>query len=342
MNAALSPCPFCGQAATRRLVTQGCDHGRDPMDTLYIGCPSCGVWLTCSNYPGYMTASQKEELAARWNHRAAGAQQPGTAWTPSDGTLYIAGFFTANGYYPSLVQAFDAGRASHGQAPAQAAPLKTEHWNPMEGGNAETALQMACVIAHRDAQAAPAYKGSTPELTVGDSPFESWYSSYSPAHKGDKQRARDAYAAGVDDPLVTAAPAAVAGPSEAGFAVELDDAQEARFANWHRVDELTPWQRSVARLALLLNTTKRGLIDYEAAQHFANELMARAAAPTVQPAPQQEASPTTGMNIAQRILHVGGRNNAAGYVEFGSIQAVEALVRQVLRDLPPAPQAAAR
>lgn len=46
---------------------------------------------------------------------------------------------------------------------------------------------------------------------------------------------------------------------------------------------------------------------------------------------------TSGMNIAQRILHVGGRSNAAGYVEFGSIQAVEALVRQVLRDLP-APQ----
>lgn len=52
-----------------------------------------------------------------------------------------------------------------------------------------------------------------------------------------------------------------------------------------------------------------------------------------QPA-QQEPSPTAGMNIAQRILHVGGRNNAAGYVEFGSIQAVEALVRQVLRDQP--------
>lgn len=45
-------------------------------------------------------------------------------------------------------------------------------------------------------------------------------------------------------------------------------------------------------------------------------------------------SPTAGMNIAQRILHVGGRNNAAGYVEFGSIQAVEALIRQVLRDMP--------
>ena len=48
----------------------------------------------------------------------------------------------------------------------------------------------------------------------------------------------------------------------------------------------------------------------------------------------REPSPTAGMNIAQRILHVGGRNNAQGYVEFGSIQAVEALVRQVLRDLP--------
>ncbi|KQP43887.1 hypothetical protein [Pseudorhodoferax sp. Leaf274] len=51
-----------------------------------------------------------------------------------------------------------------------------------------------------------------------------------------------------------------------------------------------------------------------------------------------EPSPTAGMTLAQRILHVGGRNNAAGYVEFGSTQAVAALIRQVLRDrefLPP-------
>lgn len=50
-------------------------------------------------------------------------------------------------------------------------------------------------------------------------------------------------------------------------------------------------------------------------------------------------SPTEGMNIVKRIHHVGGRNNAAGFVEFGSIQAVQALVRQVLRDLPPGPPA---
>jgi len=49
----------------------------------------------------------------------------------------------------------------------------------------------------------------------------------------------------------------------------------------------------------------------------------------------QERSPTADMSIEQRILHVGGRTNAAGYVEFGSVQAVQALVRQVLRDLPP-------
>jgi hypothetical protein len=46
-----------------------------------------------------------------------------------------------------------------------------------------------------------------------------------------------------------------------------------------------------------------------------------------------KSSPTQGMNLAQRILHVGGRNNAAEYVEFGSIHAVQALINQYIRDL---------
>lgn len=50
-------------------------------------------------------------------------------------------------------------------------------------------------------------------------------------------------------------------------------------------------------------------------------------------------SPTAGMNLGERIKHVGGRENAAGYIEFGSVMAVRALVRQYLRDLP-APQQA--
>lgn len=50
------------------------------------------------------------------------------------------------------------------------------------------------------------YKDSTPHLSVGESSFESWFSAYNPANKGDKQRARDAYAAGMADPLVAAVP----------------------------------------------------------------------------------------------------------------------------------------
>lgn len=47
-----------------------------------------------------------------------------------------------------------------------------------------------------------------------------------------------------------------------------------------------------------------------------------------------EPSPTADMSLGQRIMHVGGRENAAGYIEFGSVAAVRALVAQVLRDLP--------
>jgi len=39
---------------------------------------------------------------------------------------------------------------------------------------------------------------------VGDSAFESWYQSHPKASGGDKQLARDAYAAGMSDPLASA------------------------------------------------------------------------------------------------------------------------------------------
>jgi hypothetical protein len=83
-----------------------------------------------------------------------------------------------------------------------------------------------------------------------------------------------------------------------------------------------------------------GLLGHGGALQDAVKIRERRAAPEA-PAQCREPSPTAGMNMAQRILHVGGRNNAAGYVEFGSIQAVEALVRHVLRDLPDAPPAQA-
>lgn len=49
-----------------------------------------------------------------------------------------------------------------------------------------------CRVAMIDATPAPV-------AHVGDSQFESWFSTYNPKGKGDKQRARDAYAAGMGD-----------------------------------------------------------------------------------------------------------------------------------------------
>ena len=69
------------------------------------------------------------------------------------------------------------------------------------------------------AQAAPAYKDSTPDMHVGDSAFESWYSAYNPSHKSDKQRARDAYAAGMVNHKAQAIPGVQwqCGPQANGF-----------------------------------------------------------------------------------------------------------------------------
>src|SRR3546814_1086391 len=44
-------------------------------------------------------------------------------------------------------------------------------------------------------------------------------------------------------------------------------------------------------------------------------------------------SPTKGMNLGERIAHVGGRTNAQGYTEFGSPMAVNALIQHVLREI---------
>lgn len=44
-------------------------------------------------------------------------------------------------------------------------------------------------------------------------------------------------------------------------------------------------------------------------------------------------SPTYMLSYTQRILHVGGRTNSQSYVEFGSVQAVKAMINHVIRDL---------
>jgi hypothetical protein len=48
---------------------------------------------------------------------------------------------------------------------------------------------------------------------------------------------------------------------------------------------------------------------------------------------KKEKSPTFGMTLSERIAHVGGRENTAGYIEFGSVMAVNALIHHALRDI---------
>ena len=81
---------------------------------------------------------------------------------------------------------------------------RTENLRPAEE---IAALQWEAMLAATPAPAPAQYKDSTPHLSVGESSFESWFESYNPANKGDKQRSRDAYAAGMGDPLVAPAPA---------------------------------------------------------------------------------------------------------------------------------------
>jgi len=50
-------------------------------------------------------------------------------------------------------------------------------------------------------------------------------------------------------------------------------------------------------------------------------------------------SATEGMTLGERIEHVGGRTNAAGYIEFGSVMAVDAFARHLLRDAAAAKEA---
>ena len=57
------------------------------------------------------------------------------------------------------------------------------------------------------------------------------------------------------------------------------------------------------------------------------------AVPVAQDDAKDERSDTYGMNLGERIAHVGGRTNAQGYTEFGSPMAVNALIQHVLRDI---------
>ena len=81
----------------------------------------------------------------------------------------------------------------------------TQSGNPVLYKSAEQAVLYGWNPLFLAAGAQP-YSDSTAELSVGDSSFESWYASYvKEGTKGLKHHCRDAYAAGMGDPLVVAA-----------------------------------------------------------------------------------------------------------------------------------------
>ncbi len=146
------------------------------------------------------------------------------------------------------------------------------------------------------AQAAPSYKDSTPDLHVVDSAFESWYSSYSPAHKADKQRARDAYAAGMGDPLVMVAPAAVAWPKK-WAPEEVEDGE--RGIRWVTNEGIhgRPTDHDV-REYLKRTPTANGCLCDECKVFYA-------AAPTTQPSPAAQGDALDAAFEAVRLLLCG-------------------------------------
>ena len=99
--------------------------------------------------------------------------------------------------------------------------------------------------------------------------------------------------------------------------------------------ELATKSERIQELEALLESVGAGGVSAQritqAKDHIA-QVREMEAAPVV--LPEHKKSATFGMSLQQRILHVGGRENAKTYIEFGSIGAVGRLVSQVLRDLP--------
>lgn len=98
-----------------------------------------------------------------------------------------------------------AGQCSQANCHVQSVP---DGWQLMPKGPTPEMLREACTAIRwyeQEVTARAVYSAMlssappAPQASVGDSNFESWFSTYDPANKGDKQRARDAYAAGMGE-----------------------------------------------------------------------------------------------------------------------------------------------
>lgn len=204
-------------------------------------------------------------------------------------------------------------RASHGQAPASKIEGLTAaqeslgvEFEKVLHDNLFDLYEESAPHVQAPAQAAPAYKDST---------FESWYSSYNPTHKGDKQRARDAYAAGMGDPLVMAGPTAVAGPSEAVAYLDIGAGGYLDLGTDLTDEALSRLPKG--RHALVIAGTY-GIDGY-------------IAAPTAQPAPRQEAQEPMAWHEQARAIREGNEIAASDKYFSARPQIVSADRRKVFQ-----------
>ncbi len=121
------------------------------------------------------------------------------------------------------------------------------------------------------------YRDSTPHLHVGDSSFESWYEQYAARITGNpKQTARDAYAAGMGDPLVVA----VAGTPRAEAQAVPEDARDAARYRWLRDSSNWPEEMDGADAAIVVGYAGgESLLSGEQLDSAIDTMLAAAEAP---------------------------------------------------------------
>ena len=175
MSDKLLPCPFCGNEKNIVMANEKHDHSGG----YFIACPACdastGLRYACGEDP-------RPLLVEQWNRRAAIAQ--------------------AQSCVPAVIaEVIGCVRAAEVEGLHEALSETTDE---RLKDLIERRLMHALYACEAAASTQPQQVQPSERWHVGDSAFESWFSDYSPAGKGDKQRARDAYAAGMGELLQVA------------------------------------------------------------------------------------------------------------------------------------------
>jgi len=221
----------------------------------FVSCGDCYTEGPCN--PGQGSAANIEA----WNRRALSAQPPADPTALCLRLQTEADMWRANGD-ENLCVLLEEAIAAISQPPAPSVP--GWQWVPVEPtrdmcATANANMQYGSCTAHQVwAAMLSAAPPPVPSVHVGDSAFESWYSTYWPQDGSNKQRMRDAYAAGMLDrapPPVrerltldaVIAMAVGAGLGHALSPIGLDTGKVFRTDAAYRTSELEEFARAIGR-----------------------------------------------------------------------------------------------